>query len=116
MHSFATDGFVTLKVNGLTHRMSTSASGTWRSRLGAAALCTLLALPAGIDSDDEAAGLMFLPSQHGTLVICGGGETPDDVLLQFVDAAGGQDARIVVVTTASGTADSDEIEDDLEFW
>lgn len=40
----------------------------------------------------------------------------DDILLQFVETAGGENARIVVITTASETADTDEIEDDLEFW
>ncbi|MFN0055900.1 MAG: cyanophycinase [Planctomycetales bacterium] len=76
----------------------------------------LLALPAGIEVEQDGPEIQFLPMARGTLVICGGGEMSEEVLLQFVQAAGGQEARIVVVTTASETADTDEIEDDLEFW
>jgi cyanophycinase len=37
-------------------------------------------------------------------------------MFEFIDAAGGRDARVVIITTASETADSDEIEEELEFW
>lgn len=82
-------------------------------------LCAALALvvPAGIE-DDDTPTVRFLLSQNGTLVICGGGDVSDDVMLQFLEAAGGEDARLVVITTASETADSDEIEhdEDIEFF
>jgi cyanophycinase len=42
---------------------------------------------------------------RGSLVICGGGELPDDVRDRFVELAGGRDARIVVIPTASATAE-----------
>jgi cyanophycinase len=35
---------------------------------------------------------------------------------RFVQAAGGANANIVVITTASRTADSDEVEEQLEYW
>lgn len=89
----------------------------WRSLLiVAVTTAALLAIPLGVDTEESEAEMRFVPMSRGTLVICGGGEMPDDVLLQFVDAAGGNDARIVVVTTASETADSDEVEEELEFW
>jgi cyanophycinase len=36
----------------------------------------------------------------GALVICGGGDLPDEVYERFVDLAGGEKARIVVIPTA----------------
>jgi cyanophycinase len=41
----------------------------------------------------------------GHLVICGGGELPDSVGSRFIELAGGEAARIVVVPTASASAD-----------
>jgi cyanophycinase len=74
-------------------------------------------LPGGIDDDAEAPTLRLIVSlSRGTLVICGGGEISDEVLDEFVVAAGGEQARIVVITTASDTAETDEIEDELEYW
>ena len=52
----------------------------------------------------------------GTLFICGGGKIPDKVLDEFVKLAGGRKASIVIVTTASETADSGEVDARLEFW
>jgi cyanophycinase len=43
---------------------------------------------------------------RGALVIAGGGELPDAVRQRFVQLAGGKDARIVVIPTASGTAEA----------
>jgi cyanophycinase len=77
----------------------------------------LLFVPQLLDDELDGPTLQFLTSRaHGTLVICGGGDISDDVMYEFIDAAGGDEARVVVVTTASETADSDEIEDELEFW
>lgn len=46
--------------------------------------------------------------QQGTLVIVGGGRTPPEATRQFIDAAGGPDAPLVVVTTAQETRPSDQ--------
>lgn len=43
--------------------------------------------------------------QGGSLVICGGGGMPDRVRARFVELAGGANARILVVPTASESAD-----------
>jgi cyanophycinase len=45
------------------------------------------------------------PKGTGALVICGGGSIPDSVRKQFVDLAGGPEARIVVIPTAHAVAD-----------
>jgi cyanophycinase len=52
----------------------------------------------------------------GTLFICGGGKVPDAALARFVTQAGGANAQIVVITTASETADTEQVETRLEFW
>lgn len=39
--------------------------------------------------------------QHGSLIICGGGRMPDPITDRFVELAGGKDARLVVIPTAS---------------
>jgi cyanophycinase len=53
---------------------------------------------------------------EGTLVICGGGRLPDEVMEEFVAAAGGKKARLVVVPTASSLADRLEPEWFLAPW
>ncbi|MGQ0635398.1 MAG: cyanophycinase [Planctomycetaceae bacterium] len=82
-------------------------------------LCTvallLTAVPV-LEDDDDPPALQFHSVGKGTLVICGGGDISDEVLLQFVEAAGGIDARIVVVTTASETEDSEGVKEELDFW
>ena len=52
----------------------------------------------------------------GSLVICGGGRLPEEIPQRFLELAGGREARIVVVTTASRYADLPAIERTLEFW
>jgi cyanophycinase len=56
------------------------------------------------------------PGQPGTLVICGGGDVPDSVMLHFIELAGGPEARIVFIPTAALGADHDEMDEDLEFF
>lgn len=74
-------------------------------------------VPDGIEDDVDAPTVRLLISlSRGTLVICGGGEISDDVLDEFVAAAGGEKARIVVITTATETADSDDIDEEMEYW
>jgi hypothetical protein len=41
----------------------------------------------------------------GTLVIVGGGRTPPAILREFVERAGGKQAKLVVIPTASAEAD-----------
>src|SRR5258708_30438072 len=72
-------------------------------------------VPDGIEDDVDAPTVRLLISlSRGTLVICGGGEISDEVLDEFVDAAGGEAARIVGITTATATADSDHIHAEIE--
>lgn len=46
----------------------------------------------------------------GTLFISGGGRLPESSLLRFIEYGGGDRCRLVVITTASETADTPEIE------
>lgn len=41
--------------------------------------------------------------ENGSLVIIGGGRTPDTIIERFIELAGGLDAPIVVIPTASGS-------------
>ncbi len=43
--------------------------------------------------------------EHGSLVIIGGGTVIDEIWDRFIELAGGKDARIVVITNASGPDD-----------
>ena len=53
----------------------------------------------------------------GTLMICGGGTHVEELFgPKFVELAGGENAHIVVVTTASETADSSAVDSRVEFW
>jgi cyanophycinase len=51
----------------------------------------------------------------GSLVICGGGKLPDECVAEFVRRAGGDEARIVVITTANWRADTAQ-EEILAMW
>ena len=46
--------------------------------------------------------------EKGTLLIAGGGRLPDDVMKKFIALAGGNDAPIVIIPTASGIESFDE--------
>ena len=52
----------------------------------------------------------------GTLFICGGGPLPVALIDKFFELAGGKDARIVLVTTASTMAGTAEIEEKYAHW
>jgi cyanophycinase len=52
----------------------------------------------------------------GKLVICGGGAMPDPVRDAFVKLAGGEKARLVIIPTASETADQIKDEVYLKPW
>jgi cyanophycinase len=53
---------------------------------------------------------------EGTLVICGGGRLPEEVIGRFVEAAGGPKANLVLVPTASSFADRADPERYLAPW
>ncbi len=52
----------------------------------------------------------------GSLVICGGGILPEELRGKVAELAGGERAKIVVISTASVTADSPEIETYVAWW
>ena len=54
--------------------------------------------------------------EKGTLVICGGGTLPEPLRGKVVELAGGEFARIVVVATASQTADLPDVETYIAWW
>jgi len=53
---------------------------------------------------------------NGTLVMVGGGTTPADVRDDFVKRAGGANAKLVVIPTATAAADKADAEGSLEPW
>ncbi|MDB5348675.1 MAG: cyanophycinase [Schlesneria sp.] len=52
----------------------------------------------------------------GTLFICGGGVLTPAIIDKFFELGGGKKARVVLVTTASITAGSPEIEEKYSHW
>jgi cyanophycinase len=52
----------------------------------------------------------------GTLVIAGGGKLPDAVRDRFLELAGGKNAKLVIIPTASATADNSDASSSLETW
>ena len=70
-------------------------------------LVLLLALGSGSALARDAA------SQHGHLVLNGGGAKPHEVMEKFIELAGGPEARIVVFPTASGEPDTGQYYQDL---
>src|SRR5262245_50563765 len=52
----------------------------------------------------------------GSLVIVGGGDVPDAVREQFLQLAGGKNAKLVVIPTASASADGPDADKSLEPW
>jgi cyanophycinase len=65
-----------------------------------------------------AAAVVSAPCEEirGSLVIHGGGAIPDDVRDEFLKLAGGPKAKLVVIPTASATADGAEADKSLEPW
>ena len=64
----------------------------------------------------EIVTLKRLPTPGGSLVICGGGKLPPEVLDRFVNLAGGSSAKIVVIPTAHAYADTPEVKQALALW
>ena len=58
----------------------------------------------------------FARTASGKLFICGGGLLSDELRQHFINLAGGTQARVVVITTASVLADTDRIEPKLAIW
>lgn len=52
----------------------------------------------------------------GTLLICGGGSLPDSLIDQFFELAGGKNARIVLITTATSYAGTPELAARYASW
>jgi cyanophycinase len=53
---------------------------------------------------------------NGSLVICGGGKLPDPAVSQFLRLAGGENARLVVIPTASERADERGLDSFGTIW
>ncbi len=52
----------------------------------------------------------------GSLVICGGGELSDSIYKNFLELAGGENAKLVIVPTASGQAEKTPPESLTKRW
>ena len=64
----------------------------------------LMALTAGsLKSQDSGEHRITAGPASGSLVIAGGGRLSDTIIKRFIDLAGGQEARIVLVPTAEGS-------------
>ncbi len=50
----------------------------------------------------------YIGPEHGSLVIVGGAMQSESIINRFIDLAGGEEAAIVVIPTASGRASYDE--------
>ncbi len=74
---------------------------TRRSRLLLAALGAAFALASA-----ARAGAPAPPRPGGPLVLVGGGEKPHDAMRKFIELAGGKDAPIVAIPTASSEPDA----------
>jgi cyanophycinase len=85
---------------------------TWNAFACSAILVALMpgALPA-----QQLPGIATGP-QQGALVICGGGNLPESIRRKVIELAGGERARMVIITTASQTADSPDVEIYLSWW
>jgi cyanophycinase len=69
----------------------------------------LVAVLASAAVESQAPGTLAAPlPPRGHLVLIGGGDKPADAMRKFVELAGGKDAPIVVIPTASGEADAPE--------
>src|SRR5262245_16015772 len=88
---------------------------------GSAPLLASLCLAAAALGQDQRAAPIDPDGIRGTLVIAGGGDLPEAVARRFVREARGRRTRIVVIPTASATADEDaadpaKAERHLSLW
>lgn len=56
------------------------------------------------------------PERVGSLVIAGGGGLPTEIVDRFLELGGGEQTRLVVVTTASVFAGTEEMDSRMAFW
>ena len=70
----------------------------------------------GQSSENNAPPQAVFGPDKGTLVICGGGILPEALRGKVVELAGGEHARVVVISTASQTADTPDIETYVAWW
>jgi len=81
----------------------------WMGRMGwtgkALTAIVFLSIPALPALSVLAAGPVVTGPAHGALVIVGGGKVGNDILTRMFDLAGGKDAPMVVIPTASGAED-----------
>ena len=54
--------------------------------------------------------------EKGSLLICGGGNLPEGLRAKVLELAGGEHARLVVISTASQTADTPDVETYVAWW
>ena len=52
----------------------------------------------------------------GSLVVCGGGRLPTEVISRFVALAGGKDAKLVVIPTAASDRSLESSSERIELW
>ncbi len=103
-------------------KMPTNSLTSWslfRRPLIATVVLSLFVLP-GMAKSNE------FPTPHlkdinpagieGSLLIVGGGEIPEVVIERLLELAGGEDARLVVIPTASERADAGKPESFIEIW
>jgi cyanophycinase len=53
---------------------------------------------------------------EGSLVICGGGVLPESIYQHFIELAGGPEARLVIIPTASLYAGTPDMEPKIDLW
>ncbi|HEV3262271.1 MAG TPA: hypothetical protein VG013_35800, partial [Gemmataceae bacterium] len=84
------------------------------------ALLALALLPCGMTAAPAAAPITPLVPRAahsdpaGALVIVGGGGLPDSIRDRFLELAGGKNARLVVIPTASASADGPDAAQGLD--
>jgi cyanophycinase len=81
-------------------------------RLAALLSVSLLLVPSAC----EVRALEPASAIQGKLVICGGGTLPEEITRRFIELAGGPNARIVVIPTASEAADYPNNSWFLDTW
>jgi cyanophycinase len=80
------------------------------------ALVLLLSLPGRTGEPKPARERLRPAGIDGALVICGDGKTPDAAMERFVQLAGGENAHLVLIPTASERADKEPDEKLLAEW
>ena len=90
------------------------------ARIAAVAVLMLVAMEPvesfGQSTESDASRPIAFGPEKGSLVICGGGILPEALRAKVIDLAGGEHARMVVISTASQTADTPDIETYVAWW